>query len=195
MPPKPYYDIQPEAYLFGKKEEKPEEKVRQWALFELLSTYGVSINNIKIEGRVRVGTRTHRADIVILRDGFPEVIIECKKRKDKKLEKGMDQALSYADANQVRAKFAIYTNGDIWRVKRKIGREWVDIPDLPKTIGSEIEVRIDELISSINDFMPALYWLNRSVPAGSAKMYFNCLQRLFHSQCYPLNSDNLISAI
>ena len=80
MPPKPFYEVQPSAYLFVKYDgDKPEEKVRQWALFELLSTYGVFINNIVTERPVKVGTRTHRADIVVLRDGAPYVVIECKK--------------------------------------------------------------------------------------------------------------------
>jgi hypothetical protein len=46
MPPKSFYEINPKAYLFGKSDETPEEKVRQWVLFELLSTYGICINNL-----------------------------------------------------------------------------------------------------------------------------------------------------
>lgn len=67
MPPKPFYEVSPQAYLFNKNHETPEEKVRQWALFELLSTYGICINNIDVERQVKVGTRNHRADIVIMR--------------------------------------------------------------------------------------------------------------------------------
>lgn len=37
MPPKPFYEINLSAYLFDKS-ETPEEKVRQWAIFELIST-------------------------------------------------------------------------------------------------------------------------------------------------------------
>lgn len=76
MPPKPYYDVSTEAYLFGKTKEKPEEKVRQWVLFELLSTYGISINSIQVERQVKVGTRTHFADIVILKENTPFVVQE-----------------------------------------------------------------------------------------------------------------------
>ena len=119
MSPKPFYEINPQAYLFDRSDETPEEKVRQWALFELLSTYGVSINNIEIERPVKVGTRNHRADIVVLRESVPYVVIECKKWDDKKEEQGTQQALSYADANTMKARFAVYTNGDIWKVKKK----------------------------------------------------------------------------
>jgi hypothetical protein len=40
---KAFYEIAPTSYLFGKT-DGPEEKVRQWVLFELLSTYGYNIN-------------------------------------------------------------------------------------------------------------------------------------------------------
>lgn len=194
MPPKPYYNVQPSAYLFVKNcDEKPEEKVRQWALFELLSTYGVFINNIEIERQVKVGTRNHYADIVILRNGVPYVVIECKKWDAKKNAGGMQQALSYADANTMKAKYAVYTNGDVWEVKSKIGRDWVSIPELPKKIDGDYHVKIDKLLSSINYFKPAFYWLNQSVPAASAQTYFSCLQKIFNGATYPLNylDDNL----
>lgn len=204
MPPKPFYEINPQAYLFGKNNETPEEKVRQWALFELLSTYGVSINNVEVERPVKVGTRNHRADIVILQDRTPYVVIECKKWGDKKKKQGMQQALSYADANTMKARFAVYTNGDLWEVKRKMGDEWVEIPDLPKRVDGDYLVKLDELVRSINDFKPALYWLNQTVPATEAFAYFSCLQILFYRTTYPLNfldkelnigTDNLLRVI
>lgn len=204
MPPKPYYEINSQAYLFGKTDETPEERVRQWALFELLSTYGICINNIEVERQVKVGTRNHRADIVILRDSAPYVVIECKKWEDKKLKQGMQQALSYADANTMKSRYAVYTNGDVWEVKRKIGNDWVDVPDLPKRIDGDYQIRLDELIRSINDFMPTFYWLNQTVPADSALAYFSSLQKIFYGPTYPLNNldknllfgtDNLLRVI
>ena len=204
MPPKPFYEINPQAYLFGKTDDMPEERVRQWALFELLSTYGISINNIQIERPVKVGTRTHRADIVILHESAPFVVIECKKWEDKHIGRGMQQALSYADANTMKARYAVYTNGDVWEVKRKISNEWVDLPDLPKRIDGDYQVKLDELVRSINDFKPAFYWLNQTVPASSAQAYFSCLQILFNGSTYPLNyldndlrfgTDNLLRVI
>jgi Type I restriction enzyme R protein N terminus (HSDR_N) len=204
MPPKPFYDINPDAYLFGKSDETPEEKVRQWALFELLSTYGVCINNIEVERQVKVGTRNHRADIVILRESAPYVVIECKKWEDPHKGRGMQQALSYADANTMKARYAVYTNGDLWEVKRKIGEDWVDIPDLPKKVDGDYRIGLDQLVRSINDFKPALFWLNQTVPANSARAYFSCLQILFNGLIFPLNyldndlcfgTDNLLRVI
>ena len=204
MPPKPFYEVASQAYLFEKNNETPEEKVRQWALFELLSTYGVCINNIDVERQVKVGTRNHRADIVIMRENAPYVVIECKRWEDKHHDRGMKQALSYADANTMKAQYAIYTNGDVWEVRRKMDNEWVEIPDLPSRIDSNYQVELDELICSINDFKPAFYWLNQVVPASSARAYFSCLQVLFNGTPYPLDSldqdlcigtDNLLRVI
>jgi Type I restriction enzyme R protein N terminus (HSDR_N) len=204
MPPKPYYDVSADAYLFGKSREKPEEKVRQWVLFELLTTYGISINSIQIERQVKVGTRTHFADIVILQEKAPVVVIECKRWDEKKRSQGMQQALSYADANTMKAKYAVYTNGDIWEVKRKMSDSWVDIPDLPKKIDGEYRIELDELVRTINDFKPAFYWFNQNIPASSAKTYFSCLQILFYGATFPLNyldknllfgTDNLLRVI
>jgi len=201
---KPFYEINPEAYLFVKKEETPEEKIRQWVLFELLSSYGISINNLVIERPVKVGTRIHRADIVILRESAPYVVIECKKWDEKKHLHGMQQAISYADANTMKAQYAVYTNGDVWEVKRKIGDNWVDIPDLPKNIDGEYRIELDELVRSINDFGPAFYWYDQNIPAASAKTYFSCLQILFNGSTFPLNyldknlligTDNLLRVI
>jgi hypothetical protein len=116
----------------------------------------------------------------------------------------MQQALSYADANTMKAQFAVYTNGDIWKVKKKIGDEWVDIPDLPKKVDGDYLIELDELVRSINDFKPALYWLNQTVPATASRAYFSCLQTLFNGATYPLNyldkdlcigTDNLLRVI
>jgi hypothetical protein len=204
MSPKPFYEVSPQAYLFNKNHETPEEKVRQWALFELLSTYGICINNIDVERQVKVGTRNHRADIVIMRENAPYVVIECKRWEDKHQDRGMKQALSYADANTMKAKYAIYTNGDVWEVRRKMNDEWVVIPDLPTQIDDNYVIELDQLIWSINDFKPALFWLNQTVPKTSARAYFSCLQILFNSCTYPLNhldkdlcigTDNLLRVI
>lgn len=204
MPPKSFYYINPKAYLYEKTIETPEEKVRQWVIFELLSTYGICINNIEIERSVKVGTRNHRADIVILRESRPYVVIECKKFDDKHKTRGLQQALSYADANTIKARYAIYTNGHDWEVRRKMGSEWVAIPDLPKNVDGDYRLKLDELVRSIDDFKPAFYWLNQAVPAESAYAYFSCLQRIFNSSTFPLNhldrdlcfaTDNLLRVI
>lgn len=128
----------------------------------------------------------------------------CKRWDEKKKLLGMQQALSYADTNTMKAKYAVYTNGDVWEVKRKMGDNWIDIPDLPKIVDEEYRIELDVLVHSINDFKPAFYWFTQSVPASSAKTYFDCLQVLINGSTYPLNyldnnllfgTDNLLRVI
>lgn len=210
MPPKPFYEVKPEAYLFIKHKETPEakvtpeEKIRQWALFELLSTYGISINNIEVERPVKVGIKNHRADIVILRESAPYVVIECKRWENNKIKNGVDQAISYANANTIKAKYAVFTNGDVWIVKRKLRGEWLDVPDISRRIDENYRVELETLIRSVADFKPVLYWLNQEVPKKDAKPYFAKLQEIFNSATYPLDfldkkmlfaTDNLLRVI
>jgi len=204
MPPKPLYEIKPDAYLFVDLPEKPEEKIRQWVLFELLSTYGISIKNIEIERPVKVGTRTHRADIVILRESAPYVVIECKRWENKKIAAGIDQAISYADANTMKAKYAVFTNGDVWIVKRKVKGEWLDVPDISKRIDENYKVDLETLIRAIDDFRPVFYWLNQTIPRKDAKAFFSQLQVIFNGSTFPLDcldknmrfaTDNLLRVI
>ncbi|MBU1417326.1 MAG: type I restriction enzyme HsdR N-terminal domain-containing protein [Proteobacteria bacterium] len=179
MPPHAFYELNPKVYLFGKSSQQPEERVRQWVLFELLSTYGISIQNIKIEQSVKVGTRTHYADIVIFREKLPHVVIECKRRKDNKVEAGLDQAISYASANSIQAEYAVYANGGDWLARRKVGKEWVAIPDIPKRSDTPQVVGLQELLSALDELRPALYWFNRAVPPEEAQAFFGVLQIAF----------------
>ena len=190
MPPRPFYEINPDRYIFSKTEEKPDEKVRQWALFELLTTYGIHINNIEIERSVKVGTRTYYADIVIQKDNTPYVVIECKRRKNKKVHKGIDRAISYADANTIKAKYAIFTNGDVWLVKRKIKNEWVLVPDINRKVDLVDHLTIDELIQDINELEQTLYWFDHHIGKEEAHAYFHVLQRLFHGKQFPIDQIN-----
>lgn len=142
-----FYTVDQKAWLFTVQAEdaergKPEENVRQWCIYELLRSYGVLINNVKIECPVRVGTRTHRADIVVMREDRPYIVIECKSRRTRKHEEAMNQAISYATASDMNAEFAVYTNGDVWWVRRRVKDVWVPIPDLPTFRGGAPEIGI-----------------------------------------------------
>ncbi len=190
MPPKDFYEIDPAAYIFKAKFEasetggkwiaKPEEKVRQWVLYELFRTYGYHVNHIKIEQRVIVGTRNHFADIVIFKEEKPFIVIECKRRKDNKIEKGVDQAISYASSKNIRAEYAVFTNGNKWIVNRFINNEWVRIPDIPSKKAGQYLNELEPFILELQDILPLLYWWNRAVPAKQAKDFFLCLQNVFN---------------
>ena len=190
MPPKTFYHINPEAFIFRAKfkESKndkewvapPEEKVRQWILYELIRTYGYLINAIKIKQRITVGTRRHFADIVIFKDDRPFIVIECKRRKFNKIEQGVDQAISYAASKQIMAECAVFSNGRQWIVKRLINNEWVTILDIPKLIDDEYQNQLEPFIIELHDILPCLYWIDKPVPANEAKDFFSCLDEVFY---------------
>lgn len=183
-----FYTVGQDAWLFtgaaiqpeGKR-ARPEEDVRQWCLHELLRAYGVCIVNIGIETPVRVGTRTHRADIVVLRDGHPYIVIECKPRRTRKHDDAMKQAISYATAADVNAEFAAYTNGNVWWVRRRVKDQWVPVPDLPTFRDGTPNTDWRDILLAVDRAGPALYWLDESIPVKQVSEYFGALQRFFHA--------------
>lgn len=190
MPPKTFYRINPEAFIFRAKLKEsendkewvalPEEKVRQWILYELIRTYGYLINDIKIEQPVTVGTRKHFADIVIFKDDTPFIVIECKRRKFNKIDQGVDQAISYAASKQMMAEYAVFSNGRQWIVKRLMNNEWVTIPDIPKLLNNEYQNKLEPFIIELQDILPSLYWIDKPVPTNEAKDFFSCLDEVFY---------------
>lgn len=198
MPLKPFYEINPEAFIFRAKlkeseNEKewvapPEEKVRQWVLYELIRTYGYFINDIKIEQPVTVGTRRHYADIVIFKDDRPFIVIECKRRKFNKIDQGVDQAISYAASKQMMAEYAVFSNGRQWIVNRSVNNEWTTIPDIPKILNGQYQNKLEPFIIELQDLLPSLYWIDKPVPANEAKDFFSCLDEIFYGHSL-FNSD------
>ena len=88
------------SYLFGKSDSNLEERVRQWALFELMSGYGYLINNIRIEHPCQIGTKRFPADIVAFRDERPYIVVECKREE---IDFSDDWAQVISDANHLKA--------------------------------------------------------------------------------------------
>ncbi len=163
MPSRNYYEIKKNAFLFGKN-ESPEESVRQWLLFELMITYGYSINQIKIEVPVKYGTVVGRADIVVYKENLPFIVIECKRQEDEKIEKHLAQAQSYAAGLGIKAEYSVYSNGEIWIVERLINDKWeycVDIPNVKEiTQGRDI----CDLFFIYDVIRLLLYWYYKRIP-------------------------------
>jgi hypothetical protein len=189
MPPKPFYEIAEKNHIFKNKTRNiqrgrrtPEENVRQWVLFELLSTYGFSINNLDVE--VSVGQKysqsNYRADIVVKRDGSPYIIIECKKQGTQvKPEKGLKQAQDYAE--NLGATFVVFADNrlDDWVVRRRWHGEWVHVCDIEKNADIAETDSITSSTSLLNSLEPILAWIYESVPATEAPQYFDSLQKFF----------------
>jgi hypothetical protein len=158
MPPRNFCDIDSKYYLFGKS-DTPEEKVRQWMIFELLAVYNVPVQAISIESPVKVGTRQYRADILLLKDYRPWAVIECKRQEDGDISNGIEQAVSYASCLQ--AEFAAFTNGKDWLVKRCRAYQWISVPDLPTYSSSNSSaVQLDQLSISYTSIALLMRWIH-----------------------------------
>jgi predicted type IV restriction endonuclease len=121
MPPRAFYEVNQDSYIY-KVNLTPEEKVWQWVLYELISTYMWPVNSIRIEYPLQIGSRNYRADVVISDNSIPTIVIECKKQDHNYGERDQNQALSYADA--LMAQFAVWTNGTEWYVWRRNRQGW-----------------------------------------------------------------------
>lgn len=176
MPPKPFYEVEPKTYLFDRN-ESPEERVRQWILFELLSTYGFNINDIKTEVQCKVGRKYFPADVVIYQNHSPIIVIECKRYEEEDEDEALKQAVSYA--NFLKAEFVVFTNGNLWVVKRRIRENWHPVSDIPSKVMTGADATLTEWLSFFDDAKPILYWINRQIPSDQAYKVFDLLQRFF----------------
>jgi predicted type IV restriction endonuclease len=180
MPPKPFYEIEQKTYLFGKatvedevvqkRRKMPEEKVRQWVLFELLSTYGYNIKDIKIEVASKMGRGYQPADIVIYNDHQPFIVIECKKVGSNEQEEAIKQVITYATG--LKTQFAIYTDGQNWIVKRLLSGHWIDINDIPPKTRFNQKSNLPSMLWFVSHIQPLLFWIYRTVPAEKSPRFF-----------------------
>ncbi|MCP5521282.1 MAG: type I restriction enzyme HsdR N-terminal domain-containing protein [Verrucomicrobiales bacterium] len=181
-----FYEIPESTYLFPEHTSqngaraKPEERVRQWCAFELIRAYGISVADIEFERQVKVGSKSYRIDILVSRCGKPWLVVECKERKDKKPEKSMAQAISYADAQSIRAEFVICTNGDYWWSRRHLRRDWVQIPDIPRGSIGDVDAPLTGILRGISDIAPVLHRMDDTLKEADAQRFLSALQRWFH---------------
>lgn len=180
MPPKPFYEIEQKTYLFGKsivedtvvqkRRKMPEEKVRQWILFELLSTYGYNIKDIKIEVASKMGRGYQPADIVVYNDHQPFIVIECKKIGSNEQEEALKQVVTYATG--LKTKFAVYADGQDWIVKRFLSGHWIDVNDIPPKARSSHRSNFSSMLWFVSHIRPLLFWIYKTVPIEKAPRFF-----------------------
>ena len=186
MPRKKFYSIGKPIYLFpaqsqpNGERENPEEPVRQWCAYELVRAYGICITDIEFERQVRVGSKFYRIDILVLRNGKPWLVVECKEPNHSKPEDGMAQAISYAGAQEIQAEFAIYTNGSVWKAQRYYREQWIPVPDIPIPVDDQAQQPIGYLLQTLHDVAPLLYCLHKPLEGKEAKRFFVKMQQFFH---------------
>ncbi|PWB56015.1 MAG: hypothetical protein C3F13_02840 [Anaerolineales bacterium] len=169
---KDFYTVPINAYIFNPQKENPEEEVRQWALYELLSRYGYRIIELRTEVSVRIGSKPKKADIVIKVDNNNIAVIECK-RKNRK-DDSASQVKGYAE--RLGAEYAVWTDGvSYWNVARRVAGNWYQILDLPKR--SELgKINYGILIGRTAFMSRFLYWHNSTVPGKYVRAFFSAVQ-------------------
>lgn len=118
--------------------ETPEEYVRQEIEKSLVREYDYTRDEIAVEFRVKMGSSSKRADLVIFAEGGGRAqddvwaIIECKAATvtpDSKTE-GVEQLKSYMAAC-MNAEYGMWTNGQVRFCLRKVKGKPVEVIDLP----------------------------------------------------------------
>lgn len=176
---KPFYQVPQNCYLFGKG-DKPEEKVRQWVLFELMSTYGVPLNNIRIEHNVKFARGNQFADIVVFNGVKPIAVIECKPQTFSDHDVAMEQAKDYA--YKLQTQMVAYTNGLSWRICKRHALGYWEVADdfdfetfKPSSIrGSSLDIITLNQLTETTYAM--CYWMGDKVPATYSHKFLSLLQ-------------------
>jgi hypothetical protein len=187
-----FYEVPERAWLFrqaacGVQEATqkllPEEQVRQWCLHELIRAYGVSVCRLDVEWPVKVARerKPNRIDIVILLNGKPYVVVECKARSETQHESAMGQSVNYASLPDVSAEFAVYTNGEVWWVRRRVRGQWIEVPDIPMLQDDKPTRDWRDILLAVDRIAPVLFWLDNVVPSKTAPRYFGALKEFFHA--------------
>lgn len=183
---RPFYSVARSAYIYvgppvsGAKNGEPEEAVRQWCVFELIRAYGYSVNDLFLESQVQVGSKTYRIDILVLRNGTPWIVVECK-APDAKNDKAIEQAISYADSPRIQAEYVLYTNGSDWQVRRRLKGQWEPVLDLPGVrFESSGSIDITRFFACFSDVAPLLYKLDETVQGKEVECFLHALQRFFN---------------
>ncbi len=136
-------------YVDGElRKDTPEEYVRQTIEKRLINEHKYKKEQIKIEFRLRDGSRSPRADIVIFPENTQEMtqdnvwlIVECKREsvEPKNNKDGVEQLKSYMSACP-NCEWGLWTNGKYKEVLRKVeidGRyEFQEFNDIPSADGS-----------------------------------------------------------
>lgn len=148
------------------RKDTPEEYVRQTVEKRLVNEHLYKPENIKIEFTLKLGSRRHRADIVIFPENCPELtqdhvqtIIECKKEEidPKNRKDGVEQLKSYMNVCP-NCEWGMWTNGRYKEVLRKVKvrgayefRQYIDIPSADGSLEDVDRPKRDKLKRSYED--------------------------------------------
>ncbi|MEM6628811.1 MAG: type I restriction enzyme HsdR N-terminal domain-containing protein [Bacteroidota bacterium] len=130
-----------------RKYSNPEEKIQLETYLTLLYKYRYPVKQIRVSDRVKIGSSSREADVVVYHDEKgkdPFITIECKKRKVSKnvFKEAIDQGFSYAAATN--AEYVWATSGDknayfeVWdhAINERMKNRVANIPHFSQTKNS-----------------------------------------------------------
>lgn len=116
----------------------PEEQVEAEAFLKLVLVYNYPVQRIKLFEKVKMGSSTKEADIIVYEDDLfasPSIIVECKKQDVSEAEflQAIEQAASYAYALSGTVKYIWTTSGikDVYLQIDKERQTRIQIPNIP----------------------------------------------------------------
>lgn len=94
--------------------KNPEEEIQLEAFLDLIYNYHYPPHKLKVSDKVKMGSATKEADIMVYQDDAcksPYIVVECKKRavSQKQFDEAIDQGFSYAASTN--ASFVWVTSG------------------------------------------------------------------------------------
>ena len=116
----------------------PEEQVEAESFLKLVFVYNYPVHRIKLFEKVKMGSSTKEADIIVYEDNLfasPSIIVECKKQEVSEAEfvQAIEQAASYAYALSGTVKYIWTTSGikDSYLQIDKERQTRIQIPNIP----------------------------------------------------------------
>lgn len=116
----------------------PEEQIEAEAFLKLVLVYNYPEQRIKLFEKVKMGSSTKEADIIVYEDDLfasPSIIVECKKQdvSEDEFQRAIDQAASYAYALAGTVKYIWTTSGikDSYLQIDKERQTRIEIPNIP----------------------------------------------------------------
>lgn len=134
--PKPNFRLKQEnnkEFIFDEIRKRwviltPEEWVRQNFIKYLVSEKKYPAALIAVEKEIKLGELKKRCDIIIYKESFPWMIVECKEMNVPVNEKTFEQILNYNQTMDV--QFLITTNGNItFGIYTPTKKSLTEIPD------------------------------------------------------------------
>ena len=116
----------------------PEEKIEAESFLKLVLVYNYPVQRVKLFEKVKMGSSTKEADIIVYEDDLfacPSIIVECKKQdvSEAEFQQAIEQAASYAYALSGTIKYIWTTSGikDSYLQIDKEKQTRIQIPNIP----------------------------------------------------------------